>query len=417
MDSRRKISFAKLIFLVTCLSAAVFYFALVSSQYFAFYLSEKTDWNSLQLATRLEPWNAEYRDKAGQFLILLQRYPEAATAFSSAANLDPSNAEYWLRLASVENAPNLEGDQEQALNRAVGADPKSPLVLWEVANTLLAQGNTSLAFQYFRSAMQGAPFLTGAGIELCWHASHDVDALLQQAIPPDAAAYSQLLGFLISKSEPTSAAKVWTQIVKLGRPLRLGDIFDYIRYLIGHGDSAQARTVWEQSAPLCELRSYQPSPPNIVINGDFDVNILNGGFDWTYQKQPGVVLQIDPIETHLGHRSLLISFSSTGLTDSGIYQLIPVNGSTRYHFFAFFKTRELQGAGGPRFVVRDFYTQKSYFESDDLAEARDWTPINGEFEVVPESKLLILQIARVPAGSAIQGKLWISGIALSAGSE
>ncbi len=403
---------ARIIFLILCSVAAVGYLALASSQYLAYRFAEKEDLPNLQLAARLQPLDAEYQYKLGQMLILMQQLPEATDRFASATSLSPKNSTYWLRLASAQSFLGQAQAQRQSLQRAIAVDPKSYRVAWEAGNSYLTAGDLHSALREFRTALESESSLSSDVIPLCWRARPDVDLLLQEAIPP--AAYSAFLEFLVSSREGASAAKVWEQIVKLDAPTRLSDVSDYVRYLIGQHEPAQAREVWEQAGPLCDLRAYQPSPTNLIVNGNFDLDVLNTGFDWTYQRRPDVNLEIDPTQSHLGSsRSLLISYDSSGLDDTGIHQLIPVEPNTAYHFSAYFKTKNLEGAGGPEFVLQDAYGLKPLFESDDLKDSDDWKQASGDFATGPDTNLLVLQIKRIPSGSAIRGDLWIDGVSLS----
>jgi hypothetical protein len=408
---------AKFLSLIACLAAAVLYLALASSQYLAYRFAEKTDRASLQLACRLDPWNAEYQYKLGRILTLLQRGPEASDAFTRATELNSHDATYWLNLAATQDVLGFPQRRRYALQQATAVDPKSASVAWEVGNLYLTERDYVSAFDQFQTVLKAAPSLSGQVIPLCWNARPDVDALLNDALPASPAVYSSFLEFLMAKNETASAAKVWTQIVNLGQPAQLSDVNDYIRYLIGQRQPEQARMVWEQAAPLCGIQSYQPSHDNLVVNGDFSLNILNGGFDWIYDKRPDVSLELDPTQPHLGPRSLLISYDSGGLDDSGIRQLISVEPNTAYHFSAYFKTQQLEGAGGPRFFLQDFYNEKPYFESDDLKDSEVWKPTNGDFKTGPKTSLLSLQVKRVPSGGAIRGRIWIDGIRLRPGKE
>jgi hypothetical protein len=174
----------------------------------------------------------------------------------------------------------------------------------------------------------------------------------------------------------------------------------------------QAHQVWRQAATLSGLSAYQPSSENLIVNGNFSLDVLNGGFDWTYHKKADVSLALDPAESRVGHPSLLIVFDSRGLEDAGIYQLIPVEPNSTYDFSAYFKAKDIQGAGGPHFAIQDFYAGTSYFSSEELKEADSWKQITGSFTTGDNSKLLVLRIQRLPAGSPIRGKLWIDDLRL-----
>ena len=85
----------------------------------------------------------------------------------------------------------------------------------------------------------------------------------------------------------------------------------------------------------------------LTVNGDFNLDVLNGGFDWQYQRQSSVALTLDPSDFHSGHRSLLVNFDGPGISDAGIRQFIAVQPNTPYEFSAYYKNGEIQGAGGP----------------------------------------------------------------------
>jgi len=174
----------------------------------------------------------------------------------------------------------------------------------------------------------------------------------------------------------------------------------------------QARLVWQQASGLCDVGAYQPTSQNLVVNGDFGLPVLNGGFDWLYQQSDDVSLALDPTQLHGGNRSLSIVFNSRGLEDAGIRQLVVVQPNTTYEFSAFFKAQDIEGAGGPRFALQDLYTSKTYFTSEELKDADFWKQVGGVFSTGPETKLLMLRIQRDPPGNAIKGRLWIDGVRL-----
>jgi len=93
--------------------------------------------------------------------------------------------------------------------------------------------------------------------------------------------------------------------------------------------------------------------------------------------------------------------------------MISITPGTAYEFSAFFKTQDLQGAGGPEFILQDAYTQQVYFTSDDLKDADYWKRVGGRFTTGPDTRLVILHLQRIPAGSPIRGKLWIDDIRIA----
>jgi tetratricopeptide (TPR) repeat protein len=404
----------KIVFFGTCLALTTVYIGLVAREFLADHFSSKLDLGSLQMAARLEPGNADYQYRLGHYFLLTQHEPEtAARFFKSATALNPYNASYWLELSRTYLRLSDSEQQKDALQHAIAADPSTPDVAWDAANVYWTLGETGKALQEFRVVLEHDPYLPAAALERCWRIKPDVEALLQDVVPRRADAYSTFLDLMISKNEPAAASRVWSQMVQLQNPVETRHVFDYVRYLIDRREVAQAHQVWRQAASLSDLSGYQPSPANLVVNGEFSLPVLNGGFDWLYEKSSDVALALDPTESFAGHRSLSIVFDSRGIEDAGIRQLIPVEPNTAYEFSAYFKSEGMQGAGGPRFLIEDRFTGVKYFASDELKDSDIWTHVQGAFNIGSDTNLLLLRIQRVPAGNAIRGKLWIGDVRLT----
>ncbi|MGH9504257.1 MAG: carbohydrate binding domain-containing protein [Terriglobales bacterium] len=389
------------------------YLWLVGREFGAACFSTRPDLASLQRAIRWQPGNADYRDHLGRYFFLIERSPEAAVqSYRAAVALNPHQARYWFDLAGAYQLTGNNQQQEAALERGLQADPTTPDLAWEAGNFFLVQGETDKALREFRVVIESDPYLPEAALKLCWRVKPDIDALLREVVPPTANAYSSFLDLLISQKESAAAAKVWTQLAQLGQPLPQPLVFAYIRYLVGTHDVDQARLAWQEGATLSGLAAYQPSPENLIVNGDFSLNVLNGGFDWQYHQSNEVALALDPTQAHSGHRSLLITFDARKIDDAGIGQLVPVKPSTGYDFSAYFKADNMQGAGGPRFAIQDVYTGTTYFTSDELKDADFWKSVDGGFTTGPDCRLLLLRILRDPPGMPIRGKLWIGTVRL-----
>ena len=214
--------------------------------------------------------------------------------------------------------------------------------------------------------------------------------------------------------ETEATAKVWAALMASRQPFEQRSVYGYIQYLIDHKDMEQARIVWEQAAPRFGLSAYLPSARNLIVNGDFSLDVLNGGFDWQYEKLQSVTLTLDPGDFHSGTRSLLIAFDGPGVSDAGIHQFIAVQPSTTYDFSAYYKTGDFEGAGGPHITILDVVSQVVLYDSDDLKERGYWKLVSGEFTTANDSGLLELRIRRLPEGSPIRGKLWVDDFRLVA---
>jgi hypothetical protein len=415
MRSLLNSSVGKLVISATVLLTVLCYLTLASREFLAAYFAAKKNLRGVQIAIRLEPGDADYRYQLGRYYWFVQRTADAAIPpYQAAIRLNPFEARSWFDLAAIYQYLSDAGRQENALQHAVEEDPTTPDVAWEAANLYAVQGQTDQALKEFRVVLENDPYRPPTALAICWRIDPDIDALLRDVVPPDQKIYARLLEYLLSKKETTAAASVWAAMAKLGQPVERGFLLAYMRYLVMAGEVNQARLVWQQAANLCQLSAYQPSTSNLVVNGDFSLNVLNGGFDWFYRQSKDVSLALDPTQPHSGTRSLRIILDSRGMEDAGLQHLIPVQPNTTYEFSANFRSQDTEGAGGPRFVLQDLYSGTPFFSSDALTDADFWKSVSGDLTTGPDTKLLLLRLQRFPIGSPIKGTYWIDGIRLTA---
>src|SRR5258708_1963213 len=266
---------------------------------------EKPELASLQRAARLDAGNADYRNHLGRYYALVARDPGAAIApYRDAVQLNPHSARYWFDLASAYQVLGDVSNQTLALEHAITADPTTPDVAWEAANLYLVQGDNGKASREFRVVLENDPNLANRAIQLCWRMNPDVDMLLRDVVPPRSTAYIAFLDLLMAKHETAATTKVWAALMANSQTFLLRYVYDYFQYLLNHKDVDQARLVWQQAAPRFGLSSYLPTRSNLIVNGDFSLDVLNGGFDWQYQKQRRETLILVPSVSHGGGRSL-----------------------------------------------------------------------------------------------------------------
>ena len=395
------------------------YIGLSACQFVAFWLGSHAQLTSqgeaaLERAARLDPGNADYRYSLGRYYDLVAHDPATAVRhYRSAVALNPHSSRYWFDLASAYQVLGNTTEQTSALEHAISADSMTPDVAWEAGNFYLVRGENEKALREFRVVIANDPSDAEQAMQFCWRIEPDVDALLRDVIPVRSDAYVGFLTMLESKQETAGAAKVWNALMQTHEPFELRRGYEYINYAIQHKDVDQAVLVWQQLAGRFGLSSYLPSAANLIVNGGFNLNILNAGFDWQYAKQSGVNLTLDPRDFHAGRRSLLITFDGPGISEAGVFQFVAVQPNTAYDFTAYYKSGEMEGAGGAHYTIQDMYTQAVYYESEELKEAGFWKSANGEFTTGPDCKLVVLHVRRLPAGSPIRGKLWIDDFHLT----
>jgi hypothetical protein len=401
-------------FALLCLVFVGLYLQWARHAYLASHLAAVPDSPNLQKAIQLEPSNAEYRDLFGRNLALSgESLDEAIANYRIAVHLNPYVARYWLDLAGAYQVAGRTREQEESVERAVEADPTTPHVAWEAANLFLVQGDREKALHYFRVVLSNDPDAVDSALQLCWQGTEDENQILAQALPARPNLYLSFLRLLIHKQQTAAAENVWNRLIGLNQAFSTKLAFPYFRFLIAQQEVPAAQTAWQQLAVLDRsIQPYLPSRENLIVNGGFEENVLNGGFDWWYDSNPHAALAIDTSEFHSGTRSLSITFDGRNPGDAGIFQFIPVKPNTDYEFSAVSRTEDIESASGPRFAIVDAYTNASYVLTDDLLDTNPWRVQQARFQTGPNTNLVLLKIVRQPAGPLIRGKLWIDDLRL-----
>jgi tetratricopeptide (TPR) repeat protein len=393
---------------------AFVYLALTAKEFAASVFADSTTQASLQKAVSLSPGNAAYRHRLGRYFEFAGSDPQTAIDnLRSAVALNPHDARYWFDLAAEYQITGDVSAQRAALEKALVAEPTAPDVAWEAGNFFLVSGDTDRALQEFRVVISNDNSLADAALRASWRVRPDTDALLHDVVPQRTDTLMAFLGLLSSKKETEGSIKTWNRIAQLHQKVSTRDLFRYISYLLEMHRPDAAMAAWEQTADVMGFSAYLPTEDNLIVNGDFSLNILNGGFDWTYVNRTGVRPLLDPTDFRQGHRSLSLTFEGPGIADAGIQQLIPVHGATTYDFSAYYKSSNFEGAGGPKIVLRDAYTGTPLFASDALNDSDFWKEFHSRVTTPNSTTLLSLAIERFPAGSPIRGKLWLGDFELS----
>lgn len=390
------------------------YLILVGTQFAASVFAGYAEQPKLERAVRLSPGNADYRHRLGRYFAFVAGNPQSAIdSLRAAVALNPYDARYWFDLAGQYQVTGDIASQRSALDRALQAEPTAPDVAWEAANFFLIDGDIDHALREFHVVIENDNELADAALRASWRVRPDTDAMLQEVVPARADSLIAFLNLLMSNRETAGAIKTWSKLAQLHERFQNRYLFDYVNYLIAARRPDAAMSAWEQTADVFGLSAYLPTEDNLVVNGDFSLDILNGGFDWTYVNRTGVKPLLDPSAFREGHRSLSLTFEGPGINDAGIQQVIPVRGATTYDFSVYYKSADFEGAGGPQIVLRDAYTGAPLFASDPLNDADFWKEVHSKVTTPNSTSLLVLAIERFPAGSPIRGKLWLDDFELA----
>src|SRR2546426_4408874 len=268
---------------------------LAAREFAASHFAFRTDLPSLQRAVHFAPGNADYRHRLARYFAFVAASPQTALEnYQAATQLNPHQARYWFDLAAAYQVAGNSAGQREALEQALQAEPTAPDVAWEAANFFLIEGETERALRELRVVIENDSSLAPIALQTCWRVRPDADALLRDVVPHRTDSLIAFLSLLQTKQETESAIKVWNQLVQVHQKFETRYLFDYVRYLVQARRPDAAGAAWEQASSVLNLPAYLPTPDNLIVNGNFSLDVLNGGFDWTYQTQSGVRLLLDP---------------------------------------------------------------------------------------------------------------------------
>ncbi|MGC1254613.1 MAG: hypothetical protein WA867_03600, partial [Candidatus Acidiferrales bacterium] len=170
----------------------------------------------IERGAALEPGDAEAWDILGRHRQLDFANPDpvqAVTDYERAVHDDPLSANHWMNLAGAYEAIGDLNGAQHAFDQARAVYPISAEVAWNYGNFLLRQDQDAAAYAEIRHAVQSDPRLLTLAVSRVWRARHDVNVLLDQAVPADVNAYIQALNFFASIRQTDAALSVWRRLI------------------------------------------------------------------------------------------------------------------------------------------------------------------------------------------------------------
>ena len=403
----------RLRFLAIGVAAVTLFVAWVGADLAAKMLASTLRPERVTLAAHLDPFNASYPHILGRIAFYEhQDLPAAIAYYSAAGGLNRYSARYWLDLANAQQIMAQTEDSRRSLQHALAADPTNPLVAREAANYYLVLGDTQTALRLLAMTARYDPLNARVAIELGWRATQDARAVMSEVLPPTPDAYFLFLQVLMERRQTDAALQAWDGLMALKQSVALESAFPYIQYLMDEGKVERAHAAWSQVRRHDDPGRHYADSANLVDNGGFEDDIVNGGFSWRYENRPHVTLAIDQRDAFRGRRSLLITIDGDAVRDAGIYQFIAVEPETGYRLSARVKTDDLEGAGAPQLMVLDRYSGKQLFLSEPFSAGDPWREVTGDFRTDAGARLVTLRVVRVPGNTRIRGKVWLDEVSV-----
>ena len=377
---------------------------------------------SIQAAIKWDGDNPQYYDALGTLTHFYGNTKDldANVAFyENATRLGPYDAHFWSDLGAAYDWAGRTNDAMSAFERAIRLFPNSPEINWRFANFAFRTHRVPEGLQALRIVLAGDTPSHHDVFLLATTATHDNGAILEEMLPFEVSTFFDYLGFQNEKGNLVAAEQVWLRLLQSNLPFALPQAFPYLDALIQHREVSRFAAAW---STLTERFPAQIKPrtnaPNLITNGGFEFDILNGGLDWRVIPTEGAVVRVDSQDSVEGSRALRIEFNGKHNLDyEHVLQYVLVQPNTRYKFSGSLRANGITTDSGVRFQIFDaFDAGKLSLSTGNFVGTIGWTQQELAFKTRGDTHLLIVRIARPPSikfDNQIGGTVWIDRVSLA----
>jgi tetratricopeptide (TPR) repeat protein len=387
--------------------------------WYADHLAESNEPANWLRAAQLEPGNGEYWYKlgfnrewdlndsdAGQVIAYLQR----------AVTIDPRSANYWMALAGAYESAGQIQQARDAFHVALQDYPASAEAHWRFGSFLLRQGETKQAYAEIHFALQNDLRLIPLAISRVWPATHDADALLNDVLPKSVESQQEALEAFSGDNQIEPALAVWKYMVKSGEVIPVKTVFLLEDVLLTANRTDDAREVWRQALVAGGQVEEANTGSSLVFNGGFEYDATSAGLDWHLLPVPGVNYDYDSANPHSGKRALRLTFDGEqNSTLQIVYQFVPVQPNTHYHFEGYIRTSGITTESGLHFFIAFPGSTQQPVILENFTGDHPWQKQSADFATAPDEHLLIVQIYRTKSvrfNSNLAGSAWVDDISI-----
>jgi tetratricopeptide (TPR) repeat protein len=395
---------------------------LVSKTYIAYVVGRRATVRNLRLAVKLDPGNPDYHLKLGRLYqySLTEISPDLAMYnLKRATELNPYDPRAWLDLGAALEFQGRTTEAEACLRRADFLAPNLSTFQWDIGNFFLLHGNVEEAFHHFRVVLAGSSKYNQIIFNIAWKAAGDANEILTKLIPNHIPAEFDYLYYLLPQKRYLEAQNVWKRIASNPDIFPLSQVAPYIDDLIRAHRPQEAYQVWTDLRNKGLIKpTYQGTSRNLIVNGDFEEEPLNMGFDWRIGGVEGVYAGLDESQYHSAGHALLIEFPGhENLDYHHVFQYVGVTPGHSYRLRGFMKTEGITTDRGPRLEVRDAYDPNylDKFSEPLTGTTGGWTELALDFSTGPKTELIVVGIARLPSrkfDNKIAGRVWVDDLRL-----
>jgi Tetratricopeptide repeat len=377
--------------------------------------------NELRWAVRLEPNNPEFWYRLGHYQQFNLEQPDVVTAvvsYEKAIALNPGYTEAWLDLGAAYELDGNTAAAQKAFLRAKKSYPGSADVAWRYGNFLIREGTLPEAFAELRLALQADPRRAGAVFSRAYRADPDIDAILNDLLPPIPSVYVDAIAEAVDAQQLAVAETIWMRLIKLHPQLQSWQFSKLVGVLQSRHDYEAARRIWDQGTATMNLPPLVQPQDSVLWDPSFESGLSNTSFAWFFHSLvEGVHAELDTAEKLSGKQSLRLTFDGKHNPGSDLACASgPVIPGTKYLFSGWVKTKNLTGDQGIRFHLKSIGNIQIPVESTrDIRDTTAWTSIEQDWTAGPGVRLVEVCVSREPSTNPdihISGDAWVDDVTL-----
>jgi hypothetical protein len=192
--------------------------------------------------------------------------------------------------------------------------------------------------------------------------------------------------------------------------------FPYIDRLLAKSRFSEAQQVWDDALRKSGVTQKSRSN-NLIWNGSFESEILQGGFDWSYPDTPEVRYRIDSGNRMDQLKSLRLTFADANISSWLLSQVVPLPAAGAYRLDFYVRTEQLTTDQLPYIIIQGYPDPAGISTPNRfMPSSAEWSRIAVPF-VAGESCHAVQVILRrdksLKFDNQIKGSMWLDGFAIS----
>ena len=345
-----------------------------------------------------------------------EKIEESLKGFTRTVQLAPYDYRWWVELGRAFEQADQPESAEKAYRRAVDLAPEYTYPHWQLGNFYLRQDRSEEAFVELKKAAEDNTVYRQQVFSIAWDFYEQDTAKLEEIAGDISALKTDLAKFYAIKGRAEDSLRIWNTLSeeeKLDRNNELiarliaRVLYDKRFFRTAIGFVSQSRL-----EPQAKLETVQ--------NGGFEEQIgetENVYFDWKIEPVEKMDVKLDPTHKHSGNRSLRVTFNGfSELQLSNIFQMLAVQGNTKYRLSFWLKTEDLKSAGTPTLEIVDASADKIITVTKPFPTGtNNWQQINLDFTTPETTEAVLLRTTRAYCGERcpIVGTFWYDDFQLT----